>query len=1149
MKIKPLLRAFIYLNDNVNVYLRIMKISFFFLFICAAQMFAVNSKAQNAVINVNSNTVSVKELIQAIEKQTDYLVVYSNKEINSEKKVSISKKSDKVSSLLTDAFNETDIQYEFENNYIVLTKKGVTHQNQELIAQQTERKVTGTIRDELNDLIPGVSVQIKGTGKGVTSDTNGKYSISVPDDRAILVFSYLGYASREFTVGDQTVIDVLLDEITHELEEIIVVGYGTQKKASLTAAVASMKGNESALKPVANITQNLAGRMPGVIARQGTGEPGYDNASIMVRGRGTTAENADALIVIDGVPRDNYAQLDPASIESFTILKDAAAVAPYGIGGANGVILITTKKGSSGAPTLTYNGYMGFQNPTRIPKMVNSYEYATLLNEGARNSGLSNLPYSENDVTMFKKTVDGASDADPDRYPNSCGIRDIIQNNAVLNYQNVELSGGSEYVNYYMSLAYTGQEGMFKGTDMKRYNVSSRLDIKATKTTQVELSLSGYMADHSYPGESAGSIAYAAVRQPATQAIWYTNGLWGNYLGRSPVALGSNLSGYTTEERNQLYTTLTVEQQLPFLEGLSIKGLMSYDPYKLFKKEWRIPRLSYTPDYTTTPYTFNETYEGDRSLNERNEDNTRLTFQGYINYQHRFGLHNVSFLGVAESKERNKHWLTAGRTGFPIAIDEIDRGSTAAGRITNGGSSEQETSVGFLYRVGYTYNNKYIIETSGRYDGNYYFAPDKKWGFFPTVSAGWNISEENFMKNSFPNLGMLKLRASYGESGSLAGSPFQYMSGYSMRADAAYFGNPTTGVSEMKQSNPLITWEKAKKFDVGLDAVLWRGLLSFSLDYFYDKRSNMLVAPYVTVPLEYGIGLPQVNGGEMSNEGLELLVSSGHTFSNGIKFDISGNFTYTHNKLIQTFETSSTYDNPNRRRTGRPYDTQFGYEALGYYSLDDFNADGSLKPGIASIKDAPIQAGDIKYADLSGPDGVPDGLIDSYDETVIGRPRNTPQIIYGVTPSLSWKGFDLNMLLQGAAMNSLYLEGTMAHPFESQGSATKLQYNDHWTPNNTDALYPRIYNSPVDHNTKVSSHWMRNAAYLRLKSLEVGYTLPQQLSEKVYMQRVRFYVAGQNLCTWTPYMKEKIDPEAGNTDGRYYYQQQAISFGLNITFK
>ena len=1150
MKINTLLLLFIVKNLRIKELFRIMRISIFLLFVCTFQLLATHTDAQNAIVKINTNTLSIGELINEIEKQTDYLVVYRNREVNTERTVQVKDKSAEVITLLQSAFANTDIGYEFENNYIVLTKKMESKRSEQamnIFQQSTRRTITGTVYDQYNEPVIGANVMETGTTNGVITDIDGGFTLSVSEN-ATLRISYIGYLTQEITVRNQSSFQIVLQEDLKALDEVVVIGYGTTKKVSLTASVASMKGTETAMKPVTNISQNLVGRMPGIISRQGSGELWYDSPEITIRGRGTTG-SPGALIVIDGVPRDNYGQLDPASIETITILKDAAAVAPYGVGGANGVILITTKKGQSGKPTLSYNGYIGFQNPTRIPKMVNSYEYATLLNEGARNSGLTNMPYSDEQIAMYKKTVDGVLDADPDRYPNSRGIRDIINYNTPMTYHNLELSGGSEYFKYYMSLAYTAQEGMFEGTDMKRYNVSSRMDVKATKTTDITLSLSGFVADLNFPGENAGSIAYAAVRQPATEAIWYSNGLWGNYLGRSPVALGSTRSGYTQEERTQLYTTLIIEQQLPFVEGLSIKGVISYDPYKLFKKEWRKPRISYTPDFSTNPYTFNETSSGDHSLFQRDEDDKRFTYQAYINYSRLFNeLHNVTFLGVAESRDRKRRWFDTKRTGYPIEIDEIDQGSTAAGKVTNSGSSSGETSVGFLYRVGYTYDGKYMIETAGRYDGNYYFAPGEKWGFFPSVSVGWNISEENFMKEKFKNLQMLKLRASYGESGNLAGDPFQYMSGYLMYSNAAYFGNPTTGVYEMKQSNPFITWERAKKFDVGVDASLWRGLLSFSVDYFYEKRDNMLVKPYVTVPLEYGIDLPQVNGGKMSNQGIEVTVSGTHRFANDLQLSWSGNFTYTHNELLEDFETSSTYDNPNRRRTGRSYQTQFGYRAIGYYTFDDFNDDGSLKSGIASIKDAKVQPGDIKYADLYGPEGVPDGVIDSYDEAVIGRPENTPQIIFGFSPSLAWKGFDLNMLFQGAGMNDLYLQGTMAHPFESQGSATKLQYKDHWTPENTNAKYPRVYNAPVAHNTATSSHWMRHADYLRLKSMEFGYTLPKKWTEKASMERVRIYFAGQNLWTWTPYMKEKIDPEAGNTDGRYYYQQQAFSFGLNVTF-
>jgi TonB-linked SusC/RagA family outer membrane protein len=397
---------------------------------------------------------------------------------------------------------------------------------------------------------------------------------------------------------------------------------------------------------------------------------------------------------------------------------------------------------------------------------------------------------------------------------------------------------------------------------------------------------------------------------------------------------------------------------------------------------------------------------------------------------------------------------------------------------------------------------------------------------------------------------MLKFRTSYGSSGRLAGDPYQYLTGYGMYGSAASFnGSATTGIYEWEpQANPNITWEKAKKFDIGVDLALWNGLLSLQMDYFYEKRSDMLWRPNELVPEEYGTKMPEVNSAKMNNQGIEFSVGSVYKINKDLTLRFNGNFTYAKNKLIEVFETSSTYDNPNRRRTGRSWGTQFGLEALGYYTADDFTPDGKLKPGIASIPDTPVQPGDLKYADLSGPDGVPDGIIDSNDETVIGSPNGMPQIIYGFTPGISYKGFDLSFLFQGAAQISLPVGGSLVFPFDQQGSASELAYNDHWTPVNTDALYPRVYSNQPEYNTRYSSWWCRDASYIRLKNMEIGYTLPVKVSKKAYMQRVRVYVSGQNLWTWTPHMKEKIDPEAQSSNGQYYYQQQVFSLGLNVTF-
>ena len=954
--------------------------------------------------------------------------------------------------------------------------------------------------------------------------------------------------------------EVTLSESVEMVDEVVVIGYGVVKKTSLTAAVSTMKGTEIAMKPITNLSNGLIGNIPGIIAQQSSGEPGVEGSTIRIRGTSTTG-NGDPLVIVDGVQR-SFSQLDPNTIESFTVLKDAAAVAPYGMGGANGVILVTTKRGKTGAPSLSYNGYVGIQNPTRMPEMVNSYEYALLQNEGAMNSGLLNLPFNDMQIEQYRKTVTGTSDANPDMYPNSRGLRDVLRKNAMITKHDLQLSGGTEFFQYYTSLGYQGAEGQFDNIWSKRYNAQLSIDIQATKTTKVSASVTGYVTNYNFPGKvdwgagspnevytaGNGGILYQAFRTPPTSAIWYSNGLWGSYLGKSLVGY-IYASGYARNETTQIYSTFSIEQQLPFLKGLSIKGLVAYDPSYYTRKVWQTPVASFTPDFTSDPveYIRVETEFSNPQLNEESSNTNSFTYQAYINYSNKFGKHDVGFLAVAEARQSKYRGINAERKNYLLAIDEIGMGGVGQGDINNGGGSWRTAQAGFVYRLTYGYDNKYLAEVSGRYDGSYYFAPGKRWGFFPSYSLAWNISQEQFMKN-ITWIDHLKIRASYGSSGKLAGSDFQYLTGYELYGDAGFFnGSPTIGLYEKEpQANLAITWEKAKKFNIGTDLTFWNGLLSMQADYFFEKRSDMLWAPDVLVPWEYGTSMPDVNSARMSNQGVELALSSVYRINDDLTISLTGNFTYAKNKVLEIFETASQYNNPNRRRTGRSWGTQFGLQAWGYYTPDDFSPDGT--PKVASNPDTPVKPGDLKYADLSGPDGKPDGIIDSNDETVIGYPNGMPQFIYGFTPSISYKGIDFSILFQGAARYSLPVSGSLVWPFFYQGSASKLSYDDHWTPTNTDALYPKVYSNQPDYNTRYSSWWCRDASYLRIKNMELGYTLPHRITKKFFVQKFRIYLSAQNLWTWTPNMKELIDPEAQNSSGQYYYQQQVMSAGVNITF-
>lgn len=1009
--------------------------------------------------------------------------------------------------------------------------------------------VTGTVLDKGGTPIIGANVMEQGKStNGTITDLDGKFTLNVTSSKAVLVVSFIGYAEKQVSVNKNRNLQIVLEENSELLKEVVVVAYGTQKKISSTAAVSSMKTKDIAQKPVVNVSNSLAGRMAGVIAKQNSGEPGSDGSDLRIRGTATLG-NQSPLVVVDGVPRD-FSRIDPNMIEDITILKDAAAVAPYGMAGANGVVLVTTKKGKSGAPTLSYNGYVGFQNPTRMTDQVNSCEYALMKNEAAMNAGYPNYhAYSQHDVEMYRKTCEGAPDADPDLYPNSNGLKDFLQRNTVITNHNLQLSGGSERFQYYVSLGYSFQEGMWSTMDYQRLNLLANLNVDVTKSTKVSLSLGGWHEKKNYPGSETGDIMYQAYRTPPVSAIQYTNGLWGQYVGKSLLAMAYH-SGYREVPADQLNTSLSIEQKLPFLDGLSIKGVINYDPYRQKTKKYLTPMPVYSLDASQDPYQWQEGFQGPEkpNLEQSFEESVSMTYQGMINYTHTFGKHTVTALGVIEAREKNVWNMSVKRLNYNIDIDEINAGSTDPADISNGGTSWKERQVGYAFRLGYNFANRYMAEVSGRYDGHYYFAPGKRFGFFPAVSLGWNLREESFMQ-SVDWMDKLKFRLSYGESGNLAGSAYQYMSDYGFGTAGNFGGVPVMGMWENLQGNPNITWEKAKKFDFGIEFAILNNMISLEADYFYEKRSNMLMAPNALVPAEYGIPLSQVNAGKMHNQGIDLAINFNKSINKDIYIGLKGTFTFARNILDEIFETDATYNNPNRRQTGRPNGTMFGYQALGYFTYDDFNPDGSLKAGIPTQPWGQVYPGDIRYADLSGADGVPDGKIDEHDQTVIGFSNGTPEIIFGLAPSFQWKNFDLNALFQGATRYSISLGETLVMPFFDSGSATKLQFEDHWTPDNQDARYPRLTSEvTVNNHRQPSSWWVRDATYLRLKSIEIGYTLPRSVLDFIGLSSARVYVSGQNLWTWTPHMKEIVDPEAGSANGKYYMQQAVYAFGLNLTF-
>jgi len=1021
--------------------------------------------------------------------------------------------------------------------------------------------VKGTVTDRATgQTIPGATIKVKGIQVTTIADVKGHFSIQAPSD-AVLVISFIGYDVVELPVNGKTELNASLSLSNKNLNEVVVVGYGTQKKNAITAAVSTVNTETIAQKPVPNLTNSLIGRASGIIVTQGSGEPGFDAGNIQIRGTGSIG-GTRPLTIVDGVPRD-FSLLDPNTIATISILKDAAAVAPYGVAGANGVILITTKQGKAGKASLTYDGYVGFQNPTRVPQFVNSYQYALMRNEANVNdnpaaaaAGTLTPIYTPAQIALFQ------NHSDPDIYSDGDPIKQIIKPNRLITDHNVTLSGGNDDVKYFASVGYLHQDGYWSTTYLDRYNGTLNLTAKATSTTTVGLNVSSYLQEGHYPGTGSGSIIDQAMRQAPYAPIYYTNGDWSGYIGQSLIGEIYH-SGYAVNQNTALYTQLSIDQKLP-VPGLSLKGVINYDsgPDALFPgngtsfdRSWSTPIPFYNATQSGGPtgpvvYTVNNQGNTKPSFTESSSQNHTMTYQGLLNYAHSFGKSDISGVAVVEYKTVNFETFSATRINYNLDIDELSYGGPLATDETNSGSSSGQKQIGYVYRLDYTYDKKYNLEAAGRYDGSYLFAPGHRFGFFPAFSASWRLSEEKFIKDNFTWIDNLKLRGSWGQSGAYPVSgnniqTYQYLSGYTVNSNSGVIGGSATqGISESLQGNPNITWEKSDKTDIGLEGSLWRGVLGFEADYFLDKRSNMLITPTGLLPGEYGVGLGPVNGGEMTNHGVELTLTSFKQFSSDLRLDIKGTFTFARNKLLQIDESPGTYNNPNTRRTGRPDGTQFGLKALGYFTPADFvdpNAQNPvLKPGIPVPTFGVVRPGDIQYADLNH-----DGKIDNTDIEPIGHP-STPEIIYGLEPRLTYKNFDLDVLFQGSGNSDLYVNNYFVWPFQSSGSATELAYTDHWTPTHTDALYPRLSGTPTTNNTQESSWWIRNTAYIRMRSFEVGYSLPTKwLGNTVH--KLRIYVAGQNVFTWTPSTKEVVDPEEGGNNENYF-ESRVISIGVNATF-
>ncbi|MBO9732680.1 MAG: TonB-dependent receptor [Chitinophaga sp.] len=984
--------------------------------------------------------------------------------------------------------------------------------------------ISGRVNDEKNNPLPGVTVTVKGTTTGVQTNAEGQYVLKVPGTESVLLFSAIGYTTQEIRCGGRTVVNVSLAEVSTALGEVVVVGYGTQKRVNLTGAVATINGRELEKQPVANLTNSIAGRLPGVIATNPSGKPG-SGSILQIRGLSTLNDNTP-LIVVDGVVRNTMEDIDPADVASFSVLKDASAAAVYGARAANGVFLITTKRGRTGKPTISYSGMAGIQQPTGYPKIMSPYDYALFRNQALKNQG-SQPVFTDAELADFKSGKTGT-----DWY------KETFRKNSPQTKHHLSVNGGSGAVRYFASLGYTDQEGMYRHINYRRYNFRANMDADITKTLTVSINLSGEQGMTSTPGYDEFFIFAEALRTRPDVPAYTPHGRPFNANGPHPVQIVDG-SGYRHTTDNQYAGTISFEQQLPFItKGLSLKGMAAVIKDHLFDKYFSIPYLLYNEDNQGN-VTGTKAVGQPPALTETYTPMTTTNYNISLNYARTFDRHTVGALLLYEQYGIQGDQLQATKADFPNTLrDELYYSGPANQSITGTGIL-QDARRSVVGRVNYAYHDKYLLEGSFRYDGSYRFPADHRFGFFPGISAGWRISEESFFKNasalSFVN--NLKLRVSRGVIGNDRVSAFQFQDIYNINSSSGPVmdGKAVSSLNYGVYPNTGITWEKQDNNNIGLDAELWKGLLGIEFDYFSRVTKDILWSRVRSVPATFGRSLPAENYAQMKSHGWELSLYH-HNNIGPVNYDIRLSGSFATNKVTQIDDPANALDF--QKQMNRPLGFVAGYHALGIFKSqkDADNWYGGTQFGQHTL------AGDIQYADLNN-----DGKIDAKDQEILSPYGNTPRIMYGLAAGLGYKGFDLHLLIQGAAQRTFMLQGDARTMFTNSEGNSFAYLADSWTADNPNARFPLAWIGGRSMNNRDSEIWLRKAGYARLKSIDLGYNFAHTLLKQTGIQRLRLYVSAFNLFTWSQ-LKE-FDPEAVTRGaGGYYPQQKNFNAGIDLTF-
>ncbi len=937
----------------------------------------------------------------------------------------------------------------------------------------------------------------------------GNFSLEVPSDNDILVISYIGYVEQQIPVKNRKNWSIVLKEDAQNLDEVVVVGYGTQRKGNIATAVTTIKSDVLQNRPVQTVGEALQGQIPG-LSVTAKGAPG-ESPKLQLRGSSVlkSDNSSEPLVLVDGVPAD-FNFLNPEDIESINVLKDAASSAIYGSRAANGVLLITTKRGKMGKPTFRYNGSVGVNTPMYMPQSISSAEYARIKNEAERNMGRAPI-YTDEDISKF------ANGTDLNRYPNTNWL-DLAIQNSVTTRHGLEASGGTEKVRYLVSAGVDHQTGIFPNTQQNVFNVRSSTDISITKKFGISFDIRYQLRDMDALNNQE-DIYKQLIQADPTMVAYYTDGSYGynpGFFTNPLVPLYEGGQKYTNRHEASGIFKLDYE----IIDGLKFTGIANVK-YTFKNEESRARKVFYKNYFTQ------EVFEnGENSFSDRRDYNAYYNLQALLNYKKSFGIHNLDILAGYQQESENSDWLKGARSGYPTDIIwELNPGPKD--NWSNDGNGEHWALASFIGRINYDYDNKYILSLSMRSDASSRFAKGSRWSTFPSVAAAWRISQESFMKGIRSWLDDLKIRASWGQTGSATGLGL-YPSYTLISTGGLILNNTYQQIASLKTiGNQELTWEHSDMLNLGLDVKVLNSRLNFTGEYYIKNTKDILLE--MPVPLEYGFGKPNMNVGEVRNKGWELSLSWDDRI-NDFGYSISGNLSDNRNEVIDLGGTGPWKGSNTYTDVGLPFNSIYGYESMGLFQSDEEVAN-------APFQNSNTAAGDIRYKNQNG-----DNKIDANDRVVIGDPN--PHFLYGVNLGFDYKNFDLNMFFQGIGQKDRVIMDNFVRPFYD--SSIFEHHLDYWTPENTGAKYPRILNKDDGtHNYQQSDYWMINAGYFRMKNLQIGYTIPREILRPAGFDRVRVYFSANNLFTVSDFVPG-MDPESEKSVS--YPFARTYSFGLNVQF-